>query len=94
MLSHVRKILEKAVTEELEAELETDRMKFGFQRHINILKATLEIAARLEHEVDQILAVLDLAKTYDRVVRAWLLENIEKHGIPANLKNQLVVFLF
>lgn len=41
MLSHVRKVIEKTVTTELEGELKADRMQFGFQRNINILQAAL-----------------------------------------------------
>lgn len=61
------------MTYELEESLHTDRMQFGFQRNLNILQAALEIASRLEREVGQLLAVLDLAKSYDRVVRALLI---------------------
>lgn len=51
MLSHVRKILEKAVTAELEERLGTDRMQFGFHRNLNTLQESLDIAAIIEAEI-------------------------------------------
>lgn len=93
MLSHIRKNLEKAVNMELKEHVKTEKIQFGFQRHINILQAALEIASRLEKEVGQILAILDLAKAYDRVIRRVLVENLLRHNIPENMVNQLIVFM-
>lgn len=93
MLSHIRKILEKAVTAELEDVLCTDRMQYGFQRHMNILQAAIEIAARLEEQVGKLMAVLDHAKAYDKVIRQILIDKLRKHGVPANLIHQLIIFL-
>lgn len=54
---------------DLEAYLKTDMMQYRFQHNIKILQAALEVAARLEQEVGQLLAILDLAKEYDKVIR-------------------------
>lgn len=93
MLSHVRKILEIAVVEELYSLVRPDRIQFGFQSHINTLQAAMDIAAKLNELVQKIIAVLDLTKAYNRVVRAMLIEKLEKMGIPQDLVTQIVVFL-
>lgn len=62
---------------ELEKNLSTDRMQFGFQKNVNTLQAALDIAAVVEAELGELLAVLDLAKAYDRVVRRLLIEKLE-----------------
>lgn len=69
-------------------------IQFGFQRYLNILQVALEKAARSKQEVGQQVAVLDLEKAYDRVVRSLLIDELVKHDILENLMNQLVVFLF
>lgn len=66
MLLHVRKILEKAVMAEIEQALGKDRMQYGFQKNLNTPQSALDIAAVVEEEIGQLLAVLDLAKAYDR----------------------------
>lgn len=93
ILSNFRKIIEKAVTAELETEIGMDRMQFGFQRDINTLQAALDIAAMIESKFGQLLAVLDLAKAYDKVIRQLLVDKLTKHGVPTNIINQLIVFL-
>lgn len=66
---------------ELEKVLQTDRMNFGFQRIINTLQAALDIAAVVEAELGQMLAIIDLTKAYDRVIRK-LVENLKHTDYP------------
>lgn len=68
MLSHIRKVLEKAVTRELEQAIETDRMYFGFKRNIKTVQSALDIAAIVEEQSEKLVEVIDLEKAYDRVV--------------------------
>lgn len=93
MLSHVRKVLEKSVTAELEQVFKTDRMQSGFQRRLNILQAALEIAESLGQEIGGLLAVLDLAKAYDKVTRRLLIQRLLDHGVLENIVNQIIIFL-
>lgn len=93
MLSHIREILEKAVKIELESVLSTERMQFGFQRNLYTLQVALDIAAVVEAELGQMLAVLDLPKAYDKVIRKFLVDKLLKQDIPENLVNQLIIFL-
>lgn len=68
-------------------------MKDEFQRGINTLHAALDIAAVVDTELGELLAVLDLDKAYDRVIRKLLVEKLESHGVPLDLVSQLIVFL-
>lgn len=73
--------------------LGADRKQFGFQRSINTLQAALDIARTVESELGQMLAVLDLAKAYDRVIRRLLVKKVDAHGVPAGLVSQLILFM-
>lgn len=76
MLSHICKVPEKAVTATLEQFLHSDRMQYGFQRYINILQAAIEKSARLEEKIGQLLAVLDLPKACDKVIRQLMIDKL------------------
>lgn len=53
----------------------------------------MEVAATVEAEVAQLLAILYQAKSYDKVIRRLLVDKLLAHGIPENLVNQLIIFL-
>lgn len=93
MLSHMRKAIERAVVDELDEIITPDRMQYGFQRAINTLQAALDVAAILNEAIEHLIAVLDLTKEYDRVVRAILIQKIESMNIPKDLVAQITIFL-
>lgn len=93
MLSHVRKIIEKAVIEELEEITVTDRMQYGFQNRVSTLQAAISIAAKLETDEHLMSAILDLTKAYDRVSRKIIIKKLEQLGVPIDLINQILIFL-
>lgn len=55
-------------------------MQFGFQRSINTLHAALDIVAVVEAELGYMLAILELAKASDRVIRNYLWGNSKLTG--------------
>lgn len=93
MLSHVRKILEQALTAELETVMSTDRIQYGFQNNLITLQAALYITAAVEAEIGQLLSVLDQTKAYNIVIRKLLVDKLIAQGIPDKLVNKLIVFL-
>lgn len=93
MLSHVRKILEKAVVEELEEITKTDRMQFGFQARINALQAEVEVSAKLETNEHSTAAILDLINANDRVSRQVMISKLEELGVTIDIINQILIFL-
>lgn len=48
LLSHARKIVEKAIVMELESLVTTDRTQFGFQEGIQIEQAALRVAELIQ----------------------------------------------
>lgn len=91
ILSHVRKVVEKAVVEQMEELIVTDKAQFGFQEGIQIEQAALRVAALLRKGIYYLL-VLDLSKAYDTVLKAMLIEKLKKL-LPVNLVKQLLVFI-
>lgn len=91
ILSHTRKIVEKAVVMELEKLLKTDQAQFAFQAGIQIEKALLRVAAMIRKGINFIL-VLDLSKAYETVLKALVIEKL-KEIVPVNLVNKLRVFI-
>lgn len=69
MLSHIRKEIERAVVDELDESEKPDRMQSGFKRAINTLQAAKDVADIINETIDHLIAVLDLTKAYDRVIR-------------------------
>lgn len=91
ILSHIRKITEKAVILELEKVVETDRAQFGFQSGLPVLQAALSVLAALKSTA-KFIAVLDLAKAYDSIVKAFLFQRLQGK-VDSNLANQILIFL-
>lgn len=91
ILSHIKKITEKAVVIELEKVIKTDKSQFGFQAGLKILRAALNVLAAIRTTAI-FLAILDLAKAYDSIVKALLLLKLEI-TVDQNLANQILVFL-
>lgn len=91
ILSHIRKITEKAVVTELERVITTYKSQFGFQAGIQTLQAALTVLAAIRTTA-KFLAILDLAKAYYSIVKALLLLKLKKTVSP-NLSNQLLIFL-
>lgn len=91
ILSHLRKLTEKAVVLELEKVITTDRSQFGFQAGLQVTQAALSVLAALK-TVAKFLSILDLAKAYDSVIKALLLQKLEDK-VDTNLVSQLLVFL-
>lgn len=75
--------MEKAVT--------TDRAQFGFQAELQTLQASLSVLAALKTTA-RFIAVLDLAKAYNSIVKALLLGKLTDK-LDLNLANQLLTFL-
>lgn len=92
MLSHIRKILEKVVVEELDELTTTDRMQYGFQTRINTLQAEIEITARLESKEQLMAVILDLTKAYEKVSRSNLIRKVQNIGIAPDV-HQIIIFL-
>lgn len=91
ILSQFRKITEKAVVLDLEKVITTDRSQFGFQAGLQILQSALSVLAALK-TVAKFLAILDLSKSYDSIVKELLLQKLE-NKVHSNLANQLLIFL-
>lgn len=91
IISHLRKVTEKAVVIELEKEIQTDRSQFGFQAGVQILQAALNILAAIKAKA-RFITVLDLAKAYDSIVKTRIYQKL-KDTIDENIANQLLVFL-
>lgn len=91
ILSHARKIVEKAVVMELESLVSTDRAQLGFQDGIQIEQAALRVAALIRSGIKYVL-VLDLSKAFYTVLKSLLIEKLKKL-IPKNLLSQLKVFI-
>lgn len=91
ILSHIRKLTEKAVILELEKAMVTDKSQFAFQAVLQVLQAALSLLAILKTTA-RFLAVLDLAKAFDSIVNALLFSKLETK-VDTNLANQLLIFL-
>lgn len=91
ILSHVRKLIEKAVTTELDRTFETDESQYGFQQGIQVTQAALSVLAALKKGIEFVF-VLDLAKAYDNVQKI-LMEGKLRQEVDDNLTNQLIIFL-
>lgn len=91
ILSHLRKILEKAVIIELEKVVVTEKSQFGFQAVLQVTQAALSVLAALKSAA-RLIVVLDLAKAYDSILKALLILKLEEE-LDTNLANQLLIFL-
>lgn len=60
---------------------------------MNTLQAAIDVAAVLNEAIQYLVAVLDLTKAYDRVVRGLLVKKIERMSLPQDLVNQIIIFL-
>lgn len=76
---------------ELEKAIVTDNAQFGFQAGLQTLQAALSVLAALK-KTARFIAVLDLAKAYDSIVKALLLGKLEGK-VNTDLANQLLIFL-
>lgn len=63
------------------------------QRAVDTLQAAVDFAAMLNSAKEYLVAILNLTKAYEKVVRGLLITKLEKMGIPKNLENQIIVFL-
>lgn len=68
ILSHVRKLVEKAVVTALDKSFETDEAHYGFQKGIQVTLAALSVLAALQKDVEFVV-VLDLSKAYDNFIK-------------------------
>lgn len=89
ILSHLRKLTEKAVILEFDKVVPTDRAQFGFLAGVQVIQAALSVLAAL-HTTATFLAVLDLTKAYDSIVKQLLLTKLRRL-VDTNLLNQLLV---
>lgn len=76
---------------QIEEIIKTDRAQFGFQEVIQIEQASLRVAA-LIREVIYFIMVLDLSEAYDTVLKALLIEKLQK-VLPSNLVQYFLVFI-
>lgn len=91
ILSHIRRVTEKAVVLELEKAITTDKSQFGFQAGLQVAQAALSVLAALKTTA-RFIAVIDLTKAYDSIVKALLLAKLETK-VDKNLANQLLISL-
>lgn len=81
------------MVDELDELVTPDSMQLGFQRNINTLQASIDVAAILSQAVEYFVAVLDLTKAYDRVERELLIKKLDGMKLPTDLVNQIIIFL-
>lgn len=77
MLSHPRKVLEKAYVGVLDQYFETDEVQFAFQDGLSILQGELEVELSRLKEA-KFFAILDLRKAYDKVVKNILKTKLDR----------------
>lgn len=91
ILSHARKVVEKAVVLNLDRTYETDKAQYGFQSGIQITQAALSVLAAMRSGAEFIVA-LDLAKAYDKILKLLMSTKLHEQ-VDKNLAYQLIVFL-
>lgn len=91
ILSHLRKLMEKAVIIEMDREFVTDRAQYGFQAGIQVTQAALSVLATIQKDVEFVV-VLDLAKAYDNILKLLMQAKLQEY-FDDNQTNQLIVFL-
>lgn len=52
----------------------------------------MDVAAVLNEAIEHLIAVLDLTKAYDLVVRAILIEKLENMSVPKDLVAKITIF--
>lgn len=92
ILSHVRKLIEKAVISEMDRSFVTDRSQYGFQQGIQVTQAALSVLVAIKKEVECVV-VLDLSKAYDNV-RKLIMESKLRQEFDDNITNQLTHHIF
>lgn len=91
ILSHVRKLVEKAVVTEIDRRFTTDRAQYGFQAGIQVSQAALSVLAAIQKDIEFVV-VLDLAKAYENILKL-LMESKLRNKVEDNLTKQLLIFL-
>lgn len=66
ILSHVRKLVEKAVVSDLERNLQADRAQYRFKAGIQVTKAALSVLTAIEKRAEFVI-VPDLSKAYGTI---------------------------
>lgn len=91
ILSHVSKLVEKAVIIEMDRKFVTDRAQYGFQAGIQVTQAELSVLAAIQRDAEFVV-VLDLAKAYDNILKLLMHSKLQEQ-FDDNLTNQLIIFL-
>lgn len=91
ILSHVRKLVEKAVVTELVRTFVTSNAQYVFQNGIQVTQAALSVLAAIYKGADFIV-VLDLAKAYYNMLMLMMQRKLDR-AVDENLTSQLIIFL-
>lgn len=91
ILSHARKLTEKSVILDFNNILHTYRVQFVFLAVIQVTQAALSVLAA-KKAAASFLAVLDLLKAYNSVIKQLLLHKLRQQ-VDENLANQILIFI-